>query len=173
MNLIDVITFQAELAPDKLALVAHGSIIPYNRFVHGILSAQQRLLAIGVQCRSNRGALDHASDRSYGICLCALSHEGCVSIDHVFRGRLSGSCSIRHGSLGQDSSPPLLSSSRPPDFFWSSQAWFQDKIDFNVGQARTSSRREALDWVARVICYPERPGFPPWSKPHHRRWKNN
>ena len=102
MNAIDVIFFQAEIAPDKLALVAHGSIIPYNRFVNGILSAQQRLSAIGVQCRPNRGALDRTPDRSHGVCLRALPHEGSIGVDHAVRGHLSRSRSIRHGAVGQD-----------------------------------------------------------------------
>ena len=49
MNCLDVIFFQAELAPEKLALVAQGTVVSYGRLAHGIVSAQRRLAAAGVR----------------------------------------------------------------------------------------------------------------------------
>ena len=48
MNCIDVIFFQAEIAPEKLAMVAQGFVVSYGRLAHGIVSAQRRLVAAGL-----------------------------------------------------------------------------------------------------------------------------
>ena len=43
MNCLDVIFFQAELTPEKLAVVAQGTVVSYGRLAHGIVSSQRRL----------------------------------------------------------------------------------------------------------------------------------
>ena len=158
MNLTDVITFQAELAPDKLALVAHGSIIPYNRFVHGILSAQQRLLAIGVRAGQTVAlSITHPIDHMVFACALYRMRVASASITSSADTYLDR---VPFDMVLSDKILTTVAIKQPTArFLLVEPSWFQDKIDFNVGQ-RSSSRREALDWVARVICYPERPGFP-------------
>ena len=48
MNFIDVIFFQAELAPEKLAIVAEGHVISYGRLAQGIAVSHNCDLIVAV-----------------------------------------------------------------------------------------------------------------------------
>jgi acyl-CoA synthetase (AMP-forming)/AMP-acid ligase II len=157
MNAIDVIFFQAEVAPDKLALVAYGSIIPYGRFVHGILSAQQRLTAIGVQ-PGQTVAISITNPIDHMVFACALYRMkvASASIANAIDAYLDR---VPFDMVLSDKILTTVATKQPSaKFLLVDKTWFQDKVEMDVGK-RTSSRRGASDWSARIICYPDRPGF--------------
>jgi hypothetical protein len=71
MNCIDVIFFQAEIAPEKLAMVAQGFVVSYGRLARGIVSAQRRLAAAGLSEGQTVG-LHVAQPIDHFIFVCAL-----------------------------------------------------------------------------------------------------
>lgn len=158
MNAVDVIFFQAEIAPDKLALVAHGSVIPYNRFVNGILSAQQRLTAIGVRAGQTVAlAITHPIDQMVFACALYRMKVASASITQSVDIYLDR---VPFDMVLSDKILTTVATQQPTaKFLLVDPSWFQDKVEFDVGQ-RTSSRRSGSDWVARITCHPERPGIP-------------
>jgi hypothetical protein len=162
MNAVDVIFFQAEIAPDKLALVAHGSIIPYNRFVYGILSAQQRLSAIGVQAGQTVAlSIAHPIDHMVFACALYRMKVASASITSAVDTYLDR---IPFDMVLSDKILTTVATKQPSaKFLLVDPAWFQDKVELTLNQ-RTRSRRGAADWTARATCYGDRPGIPPVIK---------
>ncbi len=154
MNFVDVIFFQAEIAPEKLALVAHGSVIPYGRLAQGILSAQQRLSAIGLKERQTVGVhVVHPIDNL--VLICAL-HRMKVTFANVTNALDAYLENVPFDAVLADNILPTVSSKQPASkFVLVDPSWFQDQVTFTVAQ-RTGARRNAgSDWVSRVTCYPK------------------
>ena len=118
MNFVDVIFFQAEIAPDKLALVAHGSIIPYGRLAQGILSAQQRLSAIGLTERQTVGVhVVHPIDNL--VLICAL-HRMRVTYANITNALDAYLENVQFDAVLADNILPTVSSNnRRPSLYWS------------------------------------------------------
>jgi hypothetical protein len=159
MNFVDVIFFQAEIAPDKIALVAHGSLIPYGRFASGILSAQQRLTAIGLTAGQTVG-LHVAHPIDHLVLACAL-----------YRMKLASATITNAADTYLDRVPfdailadivlPTVSKKQPSTkMVLVDPTWFQDKIEFNAAQRTSSQRDAAPDWVSRITCFPENDAAP-------------
>ena len=154
MNFVDVILFQAEIAPEKLALVAHGSIIPYGRFAQGILSAQQRLSAIGLTEGQTVGVhtvhpIDHL------VLICAL-HRMKVAFANITNAVDPYLENVQFDAILADNILPTVSSKQPAaKFVLVDPSWFQDRVTFSVAQRTGSARNAAADWVTRITCYPK------------------
>jgi len=84
MNCLDVILFQAELTPEKLAIIAQGHVISYGKLAHGIISAQRRLAASGIG-EGHTVGLNIAHPIDHLILICAL-----------YRLRVASARSTRH-----------------------------------------------------------------------------
>ena len=153
MNFVDVIFFQAEIAPEKLALVAHGSVIPYGRFAQGILSAQQRLSAIGLTEGQTVGVhVVHPIDHLVLICALHRMKVASANITNAVDLYLEN---VQFDTILADNILPTVSSKQPAaKFVLVAPSWFQDRVTFTVAQ-RTGSRRTAADWVTRIACYPK------------------
>src|SRR5437763_1216785 len=131
MNCLDVVFFQAELTPEKLAIVAHGAVISYGRLAHGIVSAQRRIAAAGLSEGQTVGLLvTHPID--HFIIVCALYRLKVASatisaqidwyLDHV-----------PFDAVLADSPNPVLSRKQPAaKLFLVDTSWFQDKVTFSV-----------------------------------------
>lgn len=153
MNCIDVILFQAEMAPEKPALIAPGSVIPYGRAAQGILSAQQRLTAAGITAGQTVG-LHIVHPIEHMVLACALYRMGITSasianapdayLDHV-----------AFDVVLSDRTLPTVSVKQPDArFVIVDPSWFQDQVPVTMAQ-RTGSRRDAApDWTSRITCYP-------------------
>jgi len=159
LNFNDVLFFQAELAPDKLALVAHGSIIPYGRFVRGILSCQQRLAAIGVSEGQTVGiALAHPIDHL--VVACALYRMRAASAS-IITGADAYLDSVPFDAVLADSVMPAVGIKQPAArFVLVDPAWFQDEVTFTVAERAHGRRDQPLDWVSRITCYPNNSVLP-------------
>lgn len=154
MNVIDVLFFQAEIAPDKLAIVAEGSIISYGRLARGILSTQQRLTAIGLTA-GQTVAISVAHPIDHLVLACALYRMKVASatITHAVEAYLEH---VPFDMVLSDNILPGVSAKQPAArFIVVDPSWFQDQVAFGVGE-RTSSRRDTgPDWVSRITCYPD------------------
>ena len=154
MNCIDVVFFQAAIAPDKLALVADGSVIPYGRLARGILSAQQRLTAIGLTEGQAVGIhvahpIDHlvlaGALYRMKVATASITNALDVYLDHVALDMVLS-----------DNILPTLSTKQPASkFVLVDPSWFQDQTSYGVAQRSSSRRDSALDWVSRITCYPD------------------
>ncbi len=154
MNFVDVIFFQAEIAPDRLALVAHGSIIPYGRLAQGILSAQQRLSAIGLTERQTVGVhVVHPIDNL--VLICAL-HRMRVTYANITNALDAYLENVQFDAVLADNILPTVSSKQPSaKFVLVDPSWFRDQVTFTVAQRTGSRRNTGPDWVSRVTCYPK------------------
>ncbi len=159
MNFVDVIFFQATIAPDKLALIAHGSVIPYSRFWHGVLSAQQRLVAIGVT-EGQTVALNIGHPIDHLVMAAALYRMKVASA--TVNGAIDTYLDrVPFDLVLSDAIAPAVAAKQPnAKFVLVDPKWFQDQITFSIAQ-RMSSRRDPADWVCRITCYPDGTALPP------------
>jgi hypothetical protein len=135
-------------------LVAHGSIIPYRRLVSGILSAQQRLSAIGVTpAQTVAISVAHPIDHLVFVCALYRMKVASATITDAVDGYLDR---VPFDLVLSDKILPTVSTKQPSaKFNLVDTSWFQDQVTFDLAQ-RTSSRRDpAPDWVARITCYPD------------------
>ncbi len=151
MNFLDVIFFQADVAPQKLALVAYGSVTPYGRLARGILSAQQRLLAIGLEPGQTVGLhVGHPIDHLVFACALYRMKVACASITH------DADLYFDHVPFDlvlADTVLPTLSAKQPQaKIVLVDPSWFQDQIQFSVAQRSTGRRQAAPDWISRITC---------------------
>jgi hypothetical protein len=159
MNCIDVIFFQAEIAPEKLAMVAQGFVVSYGRLARGIVSAQRRLAAAGLS-EGQAVGLHIAQPIDHFIFICALYRLRIASasittqidayLDHVpFDAMLS------------DSVNAAFSTKQPTaKIFLVDPSWFKDEVTFSVAQRTKASRDPNPDWMCRVTCLPEETRLP-------------
>ncbi|HEY1982849.1 MAG TPA: hypothetical protein VGH13_22455 [Xanthobacteraceae bacterium] len=154
MNLVDVLFFQAEIAPDKLALVAHGSVVPYRKLVYGILSAEQRLAAIGVTAGQTVAiSVAHPIDHLAFACALYRLKAASASIAHATDAYLDH---VPFDLVLSDGFLPAFSVKQPSaKFHLVDPSWFLDQVAFDVSQRASSRRDSSPDWTARVTCYPE------------------
>jgi hypothetical protein len=152
VNFVDVIFFQAEIAPEKLALVAHGSVIPYGRFARGILSAQQRLTAIGLKEGQTVGLhIAHPIDHLVIACALYRMKVASASITNVVDLYLEH---VPFDAVLADIVLPTVSTKQPQaKMVLVDPSWFQDKIEFSVKERTTSRRDPAPGWVSRITCF--------------------
>jgi hypothetical protein len=149
VNFVDVLFFQAELAPDKLAIVANASIIPYGRLARGILSAERRLRAIGLTEGQTVGiSMDHPIDHL--VVACALyrmrvaSASITASIDTFFD-------ATPFDAVLSDSVLPTLARKQPrAKLVLLDPSWFQDKSDYTLGDRVGGRRQTDMNWISRV-----------------------
>jgi non-ribosomal peptide synthetase component E (peptide arylation enzyme) len=160
MNFVDVIFFQAEIAPDKLALIGHGSVISYGRFARGILSAQQRLTAIGLTAGQTVG-LHVAHPIDHLVLACALYRMKVASATITNTTIDTYLELVSFDAILADIVLPTVSKKQPKSrMVLVDPTWFQDKIEFNVTQ-RTSSRRDpAPYWISRLTCFSDNGAVP-------------
>lgn len=150
MNCIDVIFFQAELAPEKLAIVAQGQVLSYGRLAHGIVSAQRRFTAAGLVAGQTVGVqIMHPID--YFVVACALFRMkiAVVSVTATPNPHLDA---IRFDAFLTNAVNPAMAQKQPAaKLFLVDTSWFQDEITFSVDQ-RASATRDVGEWTARLAC---------------------
>ena len=153
MDCIDVIFFQAELAPEKLAVVAQGTVISYARLALGIVSAQQRLAAAGLAVGATVGLhVSHPIDNF--VLACALYRMKIASAP-IVTSPDAYLDNIAFDAVLVDSINPLISAKQPSaKIFLVDTAWFQDKVNFDVAQ-RSHAARGDMNWTCRLACYPD------------------
>jgi hypothetical protein len=163
LNCIDVIFFQAELAPEKRALIAPSSVVTYGRVAQSILSAQQRLHAAGLTEGQTVG-LYVVRPIEHFILACALYRMRVASatITNALDSYLEH---VPFDVVLADSILPTVRAKQPAArMLLVEPSWFQDQVAFSVAQ-RTSSRRDpAPDWVSRITCLPDEAMLPPVVK---------
>jgi hypothetical protein len=151
LNCIDAIFFQAELTPDKLALVAHGAVIPYGRLAQGIVSAQQKFVAAGIGAGHTVG-IHVAHPIDHFTLTCALYRLKAASAPiHVAPDAYLDT--LAFDAVLLDSVNPAVVAKQPrAKVILVDPTFFQDKVEFSVAD-RTSSRRDAdPDWVCRITA---------------------
>ena len=156
MNCLDVIFFQAELAPEKLALVAQGTVVSYGRLAHGIVSAQRRLAAAGVR-EGHTVALHIAHPIDHFILACALYRQrvASASINVATETYLD---QVPFDVVLADTVVPLVSQKQPAaKLFLVDTSWFRDKVTFSVAERTRAARDPNPDWACRVMCTPDSP----------------
>jgi hypothetical protein len=159
MNCIDVIFFQAEIAPEKLAIIAQGFVLSYARLAHGIVSAQRRLVAAGFVEGQTVG-VHVAQPIDHFIFLCALYRLkiASASINTQIDAYLDN---VRFDAVLSDSVNSLFSTKQPAaKLFLVEPSWFRDAVTFSVAQRTRSSRDPNPDWVCRVTCFADDPRLP-------------
>jgi acyl-coenzyme A synthetase/AMP-(fatty) acid ligase len=151
MNCLDVIFFQAELTPEKLAIVAQGSVVSYGRLAHGIVSAQQRLAAAGLR-EGHTVALHIAHPIDQLILICALYRLRVASAS-INDAQDPGLDAVKFDALLVDKFNPLLSRKQPTaNIFPVETSWFRDEVTFSVAERTRSVRDPNPDWVCRITC---------------------
>ena len=146
MNCLDVIFFQAELAPEKLAVVAHGAVISYARLARGIASAERRLAASGLKAGHLVG-LDVAHPIDHFVFACALYRMKIASVS------LAAALEEYPQNLEFEAvlADNLEVSKRKPTarILFVDTSWFQDPVELSVDE-RSRARREPAGWIGRV-----------------------
>lgn len=149
MNFIDVIFFQAELAAEKVALVAHGAVLSYGRLAHGIVSAQRRLTAVGLAA-GQTVAVNVAHPIDHFVFLCALYRAKIASasvtgqIEPYFD-------NVKFDAVLSDSVNALFSVKQPAArLILVEPSWFKDQVTFSVAERTRSARDPNPDWTCRV-----------------------
>jgi hypothetical protein len=163
MNCIDVIFFQAEIAPEKLAMVAQGFVVSYGRLARGIVSAQRRLVAAGVTQGQTIG-LHIAQPIDHFIFACALYRlkAASASITQHLDAYLDN---VPFDAVLLDGANPLVSRKQPAaKLFAVDTSWFKDQVTFSVAERTRSTRYPNPDWVCRVTCLPEESRLPTVAK---------
>src|ERR1700678_327052 len=153
MNCIDVIFFQAEIAPEKLAIVAQGFVVSYGRLAHGIVSAQRRLVAAGFTEGQTVG-LNIVQPIDHFIFACALLRLkiASASINTHFDAYLDN---VPFDAVLSDSVDAAFGTKQPAaKLFLVDPSWFKDQVTFSVAQRTRASRDPNRDWVCRVTCFP-------------------
>jgi hypothetical protein len=134
-------------------MAAPGSAITYGRIAQGIVSAQQRLTAIGL-IEGQTVGLHVAHPIEHMVLACALYRMriASASITKALDGYLDH---VPFDAVLSDSILPAVNVKQPAArFVIVDPSWFQDQVTFSMAQ-RTSSRRDpAPDWVSRITCYP-------------------
>jgi hypothetical protein len=151
VNCIDAIFFQAELTPDKLAIVAHGAVIPYGRLAQGIVSAQQKFVAAGIGAGQTVG-IHVAHPIDHFILTCALYRLKAASAPiHLAPDAYLDN--LAFDAVLLDSVNPAVIAKQPrAKLILVDPTFFQDKVAFSVAE-RTSSRRDVdPDWVCRITA---------------------
>lgn len=159
MNCIDVIFFQAEIAPERLAMVAQGFVVSYGRLARGIVSAQRRLAAAGLSEGQTVG-LHVAQPIDHFIFVCALYRLriASASINQQIDAYLDH---VPFDAVLLDGANPLVSMKQPAAKLLAvDTSWFQDQVTFSVAERTRSSRDPNPDWVCRVTCLPEETRLP-------------
>ena len=158
MNCIDVIFFQAELAPEKIAVVAQGTVISYRRLMHGIISAQRRFTAAGLTAGQTVGVLiSHPID--HVVVTCALHRMKLTSASISVAPELYLD-RIAFDAVLSDHVTPIVTRKRPSArLYLVDTSWFQDEVTFSVAE-RSGASRDA-DWVCRRSCVPDDDRLPP------------
>src|ERR1700678_1277777 len=154
MNCIDVIFFQAEIAPEKLAIVAQGFVVSYGRLAHGIVSAQRRLVAAGLTEGQTVG-LNIAQPIDHFIFACALYRLKIASAS--FGTQLDAYLDhVPFDAVLSDSVNAAFSTKQPAaKQFLVDPSWFKDQVTFSVAQRTVSPRDPNPDWVCRITCFPD------------------
>ncbi len=154
MNCIDVIFFQAEIAPEKLAIVAQGFVVSYGRLAHGIVSAQRRLVAAGLTEGQTVG-LNIAQPIDHFIFACALYRLKIASAS--FGTQLDAYLDhVPFDAVLSDSVNAAFSTKQPAaKQFLVDPSWFKDQVTFSVAQRTASTRDPNPDWVCRITCFPD------------------
>jgi hypothetical protein len=151
MNVIDVIFFQAELAPEKLAILAEGHVISYGLLARGIVSAQGRLAAAGLKEGHTVGLLiGHPIDQLVLICALYRMRVASASIKTGIDAYLDH---VPLDAVLADSIDPIVSRKQPAaKLFLVNRAWFEDRVAFSVAERTSCTRDPNPDWVCRVTC---------------------
>jgi acyl-CoA synthetase (AMP-forming)/AMP-acid ligase II len=160
MKCLDVLFFQAELTPEKLAIVAHGHVISYGRLAHGIVSAQRRLAGAGVGQGQTIGlSIAHPIDHLILICALYRLRAASASINTALDAYLD---QVRFDAVLADSLNPVVSEKQPTAKLYPvDTSWFTDKVTFSVAERTSATRDPDPDWVCRVTCFPDDPRQPP------------
>jgi hypothetical protein len=148
VNLVDVVLFQATLSPDTLAMVVQGSVVPYGRLAPGIISAQQRLKAIGLK-EGDIVALNIAHPIDHIVFACAL-----------YRMRITAAClepndpcfdQLECTAVLSDSANALIGIKQPSARVVIVNAtWFQDQAELSVRDRSQSFHDPNPDWICRL-----------------------
>jgi acyl-coenzyme A synthetase/AMP-(fatty) acid ligase len=160
MKCLDVIFFQAEITPEKLAIVARGHVISYGKLAHGIVSAERRLAAAGVSEGQTVGLnIAHPIDHFILICALYRLRVASASIGTALDVYLD---SIKLDMVLADSINPVVSQKQPAaKLFLVDTSWFTDKVTFSVAERNGSRRDPKPDWICRVTCVPDDARQPP------------
>jgi len=159
MKWLDVIFFQAELAPEKLAIIAHGHVISYGKLAHGIVSAQRRLAAAGISEGHTVGLnIAHPIDHLILICALYRLRAASASINAALDAYLDH---VPFDAVLTDSINPRVSQKQPAaKLFLVDTSWFTSKVTFSVTERTGAKRDPNPDWVCRVTCFPDDPRQP-------------
>jgi acyl-coenzyme A synthetase/AMP-(fatty) acid ligase len=151
MKCLDVIFFQAELTPEKLAIIAHGQVISYGKLAHGIVSAQRRLEAAGVNEGSTVGLnIAHPIDHLILICALYRLRAASASINAALEAYLEH---VPFDAVLTDSINPAVSEKQPAaKLVLVDTSWFTSKVTFSVAERTGAKRDPNPDWVCRVTC---------------------
>jgi acyl-coenzyme A synthetase/AMP-(fatty) acid ligase len=154
MNCLDVILFQAELTPEKLAIIAQGHVISYGKLAHGIISAQRRLAASGIGEGHTVGLnIAHPIDHLILICALYRLRVASASINAALDGYLDH---VPFDAVLADSINPAVSEKQPAaKLFLVDTSWFTSKVTFSVAERTGAKRDPNPDWVCRVTCFPD------------------
>lgn len=149
MNFVDVLFFQAELAPDKLAIVANASIIPYGRFARGILSAERRLRAIGLTEGQTVGiSMEHPIDHLVVACALYRMRIASASITAAIDTYLDAT---PFDAVLSDNILPTLNRKQPrAKLILLDPSWFQDQTEYTLADRIGGRRPTDVNWISRV-----------------------
>jgi hypothetical protein len=151
MNFIDVVFFQAEIAPEKVAFVAQGSVLSYGRLAHGIVSAQRRLAAAGL-AEGQTVAVNVAHPIDHFVFLCAIYRLKIASASVTGQVELYLD-NVKFDAVLSDSVNSLFSVKQPAArLLLVEPSWFKDQVTFSVAERTRSMRDPDPDWVCRVTC---------------------
>lgn len=158
MNCIDVIFFQAELTPEKIAVVAQGTVISYRRLMHGIISAQRRFTAAGLAAGQTVGLMmSHPIDHM--VVACAL-HRMKITSASISAAPDLYLDRIAFDAVLSDNVTPIVTRKQPgAKLYLVDTSWFQDDTTFSVAERSGASRDN--DWVCRRSCVPDDDRLPP------------
>jgi len=151
MNFIDVIFFQAEIAPEKLAVVAQGAVLSYGRLAHGIVSAQRRLTASGLT-EGQTVAVNVAHPIDHFVFLCALYRLKIASASVT--GQVESYFdNVKFDAVLSDSVNALFSAKQPAArLILVEPSWFRDQVTFSVAERTRAVRDPNPGWLCRVTC---------------------
>lgn len=152
MNFIDVIFFQAEIAPEKMAIVAQGAVLSYGRLAHGIVSAQRRLAAAGL-AEGQTVAVNVTHPIDHFVFLCALYRLKIASASVAGQVELYFD-NVKFDAVLSDSVNSLFSVKQPAArVILVEPSWFKDQMTFSVAERTRATRDPNPDWVCRVTCF--------------------
>jgi hypothetical protein len=151
MNFVDVIFFQAEIAPEKMAIVAQGAVLSYGRLAHGIVSAQRRLAAAGLT-EGQTVAVNVAHPIDHFVFLCVLYRLKIASASVTGQVETYFD-TVKFDAVLSDSVNALFSAKQPAArLLLVEPSWFKDQVTFSVAERTKSARDPNPDWVCRVTC---------------------